>query len=162
MNGFFLIDLNSPWWTVLILISAGVAVAFQIGKIPAALASIQAELSLSLVQSGWVVAIFSLMAAVSAVLLGFTADRFGHLNIALVGMALTSIASLAGGFSQDATTLLVSRVIEGLGFLMTVTAIPPLIMHAIAPSKHRTALALWGLYIPVGSFLLMMLSKTSA
>ena len=53
---------GGTWLVAVILIGAGVAVAFQIGKVPVALQDIQRDLDLSLVESSWIIAIFSLIA----------------------------------------------------------------------------------------------------
>lgn len=143
---------------VAVLISAGAAVALQVGKVPAALPALQAELGLTLVQSGWVVAIFSALAAGIAVFLGTVSDRFGALSVAIFGMLLTAAAGIAGGFVTTGNALLATRVIEGLGFILTSTSMPPLIMRAVAEKNRKASLAFWGMYMPLGSGIMMALS----
>jgi hypothetical protein len=46
-------DRPTPWPTVLLIVGAGVVSAFQVGKAPAALAAIQADLGLDLVTASW-------------------------------------------------------------------------------------------------------------
>ena len=94
------------WLRVTILIGAGAAVAMLVGKVPAALPELQAELGLSLVQSGWVIAIFNLVAAVTAVFLGTVSDQFGRLRVAISGMVLAALSGIAGGFVDSGTALL--------------------------------------------------------
>ncbi len=151
-------ELQSSWPRVLVLIGAGAAVALQIGKVPAALPALQLELGLSLVQAGWVVAIFSAIAASVAVFLGSTADRFGPLEVAVSGMTLTAIAGIAGGFASDGVFLLATRVLEGLGFILTTTSIPSLIIAATSDQHRKASLALWGTYMPLGSGIMLALS----
>ncbi len=149
---------DTSWVKVSVLIGAGAAVALHVGKVPAALPVLQSELGLSLVQSGWVVAIFSVVAACVAVFLGTVSDRFGHLPLAMVGMVLTALAGVAGALASSGNLLLVTRVFEGFGFILTTTSIPPLIMRAASQSQRQASLALWGMYMPVGSGLMMALS----
>ncbi|MEM9106460.1 MAG: MFS transporter [Pseudomonadota bacterium] len=141
-----------------ILIGAGAAVAMLVGKVPAALPDLQAELGLSLVQSGWVIAIFNLVAAASAVFLGTVSDQFGRLRVAIFGMVLAALSGIAGGFVDSGTALLVTRVFEGFGFLLTTTSMPGLILHAVSERHTKTSLALWGTYMPVGSGFMLALS----
>ncbi len=149
---------KTSWLSVLVLIGAGAAVALQIGKIPAALPALQQELGLTLVESGWVLAIFSLMAAGFGAFLGTIADRYGQLFIAVFGMLLSAGAGIAGGFSPDGSVLLATRVFEGLGFILTSISIPPLIALAASEQDHRTSLALWGTYMPVGTGIMLIAS----
>ncbi len=149
---------KTSWLRVAVLIGAGAAVAMQIGKVPAALPALQAELGLTLTQSGWVVAIFSLIAAAFAVFLGSLSDRFGPLQIAITGMILTAVSGIAGGFVDSGTGLLLTRIFEGLGFILTSTSMPPLIVLAVTARHRKTSFALWGMYMPLGSGIMMALS----
>lgn len=146
------------WLRVTILIGAGAAVAMLVGKVPAALPDLQAELGLSLVQSGWVIAIFNLVAAATAVFLGTVSDQFGRLRVALSGMVLAALSGIAGGFVDSGTALLATRTLEGLGFLLTTTSMPGLILHAVSERHMKTSFALWGMYMPLGSGFMLALS----
>ncbi|MCL4676127.1 MAG: MFS transporter, partial [Pararhodobacter sp.] len=140
------------------MIGAGAAVALQIGKVPAALPFLQAELGLTLIQSGWVVAIFSAVAAGFAIFLGAASDRVGPLAAALAGMLLSAISGIAGGFVSGGTLLLLSRVFEGLGFIFTTTSIPSLIVMVVSAKDRKASLAIWGMYMPLGSGVMLALS----
>lgn len=142
---------STPWLRIFLLIGAGAAVALQIGKVPPALPALRADLGISLVTAGWVVSIFSLIAAFGAVFLGGIADRFGPLKTALAGMLLCASASLVGAFSENESALLVTRLFEGLGFIATSVSIPALITRVAAGKDLKTALAMWGSYVPAGS-----------
>ncbi len=142
---------STPWLRIFLLIGAGAAVALQIGKVPPALPALRADLGISLVTAGWVVSIFSLIAAFGAVFLGGIADRFGPLKTALAGMLLCASASLVGAFSENESALLVTRLFEGLGFIATSVSIPALITRVAAGKDLETALAMWGSYVPAGS-----------
>ena len=148
----------TSWPRVIILIGAGIAVSLQVGKVPVALPYLQADLNASLALSGWVVSVFGLVAALGAVLLGMTADRLGQARVAIFGLILSAMAGLAGSQVGDGTALLITRVIEGLGYLLTATSMPALIYRAVAERQRRTALALWSLFLPTGSFIMMALS----
>ena len=148
----------TSWPRVLILIGAGIAVSLQVGKVPVALPYLQADLNASLALSGWIVSVFGLVAALGAVLLGMTADRLGPARVAVFGLILSAMAGLAGSQVADGTALLVTRVVEGLGYLLTATSMPSLIYRAVSERHRRSALALWSLFLPTGSFLMMVLS----
>jgi MFS family permease len=148
----------NTWLNLAVLIGAGVAVAMQIGKVPASLPALQTDLGMSLFQSVWVVAIFSILAAGFAGFLGIFSDRSSQLVPVMSGMLLTATAGIAGGFVTGGNALLVTRVFEGLGFLLTTTAVPLLILRAVSEHNRKTALALWGMYLPLGSGLMMAIS----
>jgi cyanate permease len=54
--------------------------------------------------------------------------------------------------------LLVSRVLEGVGFVATVVAAPVLMAAAASDAERRLAFGLWGTYMPVGAALMIAAS----
>ncbi|NQV68374.1 MAG: hypothetical protein HQ493_07810, partial [Rhodobacteraceae bacterium] len=59
------------WGKVVLLIGAGITAAFQIGKVPLALGPLQEEFGFGLATAGWVVALFAIMGACTAIVLSF-------------------------------------------------------------------------------------------
>lgn len=149
---------STSWRHVIILFLAGVTVALQVGKVAGAIPLIKQELALGLVAAGWVVSIFSLIAAVGGALFGALAARIGHARLALFGMALTAAASAAGAFADGPAQLLATRIFEGLGFIVTVVSIP-LLLTAVTTKRDRDiAMGLWGAYMPLGAGAMLLAS----
>jgi MFS family permease len=135
---------------IFVAFSAGAIGAGHIGKIPAALPAIRAELGLDLVVAGWVVSIFSATGMVLGTVAGVCSDRFGHRALAMGGMALAATGSLAGGFAWDGASLLAARFAEGLGFLAVVVSAPSIISESAHPDDRRLAVGMWGSFMPAG------------
>lgn len=142
---------STSWPHVLVLFLAGVAVALQIGKVPGAIPLLKHDLDLGLVAAGWVVSIFSLIAACGGVAFGAAADRFGHGRVALFGMCLSAAAAVAGAFAPGPLIVLLTRALEGFGFILTSVSIPPLIAASTTPRDRDVAMGLWGAYMPMGT-----------
>ncbi|HEX2117111.1 MAG TPA: MFS transporter [Alphaproteobacteria bacterium] len=140
---------------VLLICGAGVVVAFQIGKAPAALPLVRADLQLSLVMSGWVISMFNVIGTLLGMIIGAMADRLGHRRVILSGLGLVALASLAGSEVGSGALLLATRFFEGLGFMMVVVAAPALIVRATDPGHLKLAFGAWGCYMPAGSALMM-------
>jgi MFS family permease len=146
---------TTRWPLVLMLAGAGVVVAFQIGKAPAALPALRAELGMSLVAASWVISIFNVVGLLSGMVLGALAERFGHRRAALGGLALVAAASAAGALAPSGAVLLASRFIEGLGFMIVVVATPALIVRATPARDLKLAFGFWGAYMPAGTAVMM-------
>jgi MFS family permease len=146
---------DTRWATVLLVCGAGVVVAFQIGKAPAALPLVRADLQLSLFAAGWVISMFNVIGTLLGMVIGALADRLGHRRVILTGLALVAAASLAGAGAQGGAVLLASRFFEGLGFMMVVVAAPALVVRLSDPRHLKLAFGLWGCYMPAGSALMM-------
>jgi MFS family permease len=146
------------WPLVLLVVGAGIAVAFQIGKVPAALPALRADLGLGLVAAGWVISMFNVVGLAIGMLAGALAARFGDRAVALVGLALVAAASATGAAATGPFLLLATRFVEGLGFIMVVVAAPSLIVRLTAPDDRRLAFGAWGAYNPAGTALMIVLS----
>jgi MFS family permease len=132
--------------------------AFHVGKAPPALPSIRAEIDTSLRQAGWLLSIINLVTAAGGMAIALTADRLGHRRLILFGTALCLATSLLGGMAGSADVLLGLRVLEGLGFICVVVAIPPLLVRISSPRDVRIALAAWSTYMPTGAGVMMLLA----
>ncbi len=132
--------------------------AFHVGKVPPALPSIRSDLGASLRQAGWLLSIINLITAMGGMAIALTADRLGHRRLILFGTALCLVTSLLGGIVDSADVLLGLRVLEGLGFISVVVAIPPLLVRIAAPRDQRLALAAWSTYMPAGAGVMMLIA----
>ncbi|WP_282604218.1 CynX/NimT family MFS transporter [Pelagibius sp. Alg239-R121] len=149
---------KTHWPDVLIFLAGGIAVAMLIGKAPAALPVIRAGMGLSLFEAGLVVSIFTLIAGFGGVLAGSIADRFGPRRIAIFGMGLAALSSLAGSAATTALPLLVTRTGEGLGFFLTVVSIPPLLLRASQTRDRQKVMGIWSSYMPAGMGSMLLVS----
>jgi MFS family permease len=134
----------------------GVAAAFLVGKAPAALPVLRAELNLSLFQAGLVVSMFSLVAAMAGILFGALSDKWGQLRLAIAGLVLAAAAGTAGAWADTGVTLIASRVAEGVGFFMISVSLPGLVLRLADDRTRQTAMGLWGAYLPLGAGLILL------
>lgn len=149
---------RTPWPLIGLLVVAGAVAAFHVGKAPPSVPSLRAELGASLRQAGWLISTVSLITATGGMAIALTAERFGHRRLVLLGTALAFLASLAGAFAPSVDLLLIGRVVEGLGFIMVVVAIPTLVVKLAAPADQRIALTFWSAYMPAGAGTMMLIS----
>jgi EmrB/QacA subfamily drug resistance transporter len=80
-----------------------------------ALPRIQADLHFSATSLSWVINAYTLVFGGLLLLGGRAGDLFGRRRVFIGGLTLFTLASLAGGFADSATWLLVARVVQGLG-----------------------------------------------
>jgi MFS family permease len=139
-------------------VGAGVAAAFQVGKAPIALPMIRGEMALDLSQAAWILSIFALMGAAAGSGMGTLVTRLGSRRLLPVGLLVMALGSLAGGLVPGFTPLLVSRVVEGIGYMLVVIAAPALITLLATPAQRQMAFGLWGAFMPFG----MAVSMTAA
>ena len=146
------------WRPVALLVATGVVAAFQIGKIPLSLNYLQSDFGFDLVMAGWVASLFAVMGAVCAVLLSFTLSVLGLKPMLLSGLMISMCASLLGGMTPDVSWLLVTRAFEGLGFILCVLCLPPLIGQLAPKGQASAAMAYWAMYLPLGTCVMLLIS----
>lgn len=149
---------QTNWPRVALLLASGIAAAGHIGKVPGALPVLTSDLHLDLGTAALMTAIYSLVSATCGLFFGLGARRFGAVSLVVGGLVLASLASLGGSQAVSVGPLLISRVIEGLGFVMVSVGAPALIMAATRPEDRRLALGLWGTYVPAGTSLMMLVA----
>ncbi len=140
-----------------LVIAAGVVAAMHVGKLPPALPALQQVLGVSLVQAGFLLALVQLAGMTLGLPAGLLIQHYGPRRSMLAGLLVLSLASALGGAAQGAPGLLVSRVLEGLGFLCVVLPAPGLLRGMVAPERLSRALGSWGAYMPLGAALAMLL-----
>lgn len=135
----------------LVVILAGVSAALHVGKLSPALPALRDALGVSLLQAGFLLSLVQFAGMTLGLAVGLAADGLGLKRSMLAGLMVLFVASLLGGWSQDVSTLLVLRAIEGLGFLLVSMPAPSLIRHLVASERMSTMLGLWGAYMPLGT-----------
>ena len=143
-----------PSW---VIVFAGVCAALHVGKMPPALPVLQATLDISLVQAGFLLSAVQIASMVLGLAVGLSADSLGLRRSMLMGLSLLSFASMAGGFVTEATSLLLFRALEGLGFLLVVMPAPGLIRRTVDVTQLSGRMGWWGTYMPTGSALAMLI-----
>jgi MFS family permease len=149
---------RTPWAAVLILIGAGVAASFQVGKAPPVLTEMRREFGMSLVLAGWILGTFNVIGLALGAFTGAVADALGRRRLLVLGLITQAAASLAGGLSPWVWLLLLTRVLEGLGFLVVAVCGPALIVRMARARDLRLALSGWSCYVPAGMSAIMVIA----
>ena len=147
---------KSPWGLVLILVGAGVVSAFQVGKVPPLLPDIKTEFMISLFYAGWILSIFNITGLMLGTFTGAIADTIGHRRLLIFGIAMQAMGSFAGSFASDFNLLLITRFLEGAGFLAVTVSTPTLIFQIVREKDAKIALSLWSCYLPAGAAFVMI------
>ncbi len=136
---------------------AGISAALHVGKLPPALPVLQHELGITLVQSGFLLSLVQLASMVLGIGAGLAADSIGLRRCVIIGLWVLFGAGLAGGFAEDALTLLLLRAAEGVGVLLTTVPAPSLIRRVVEPGKLTKMLGFWGAFMPFGMAIALLL-----
>jgi len=112
------------------------------------LATIAGELG-ALGQMGWVVVGYTLASTVLLPVLGKVGDLVGPRLVFLVSLVVFLVASLACGFAQDMTQLIVARVAQGMSSAGLQLMSQTIVAHVTTPRERPKILSIIGAAFPV-------------
>jgi EmrB/QacA subfamily drug resistance transporter len=104
-----------------------------------ALPSIRVEFAASIADSQWIYGAYAISLAGFLMLMGRAGDVFGQKRIFIVGLLLFTVASFSGGLAPSLLSLIISRLVQGIGAAMTtVTAFAIFIgMFPEGPERNK-------------------------
>ena len=138
------------WLTLAILSGTLLTVFFSETMLLPALPEIIGEFSISYGTAAWIFSAYLIVAAVMTPIAGRLSDLFGKKKV-LLSLLVIYIAGLtAGGFADNITFLLISRVVQGVG-LAAVPAAFSLLRDTFPPSKLSIAVGVFGSAYSAGS-----------
>ena len=118
-------------------------VVLDVSIVNVALPSIGRELHYSATGLQWVVNAYVLTFAGFLLLGGRAADLFGRRRVFVAGLALFTVASLAGGAAQTAGWLTAARAVQGIGGALLSPATLTIIVTTFPPDRRARALGIW-------------------
>jgi len=139
----------------LLLIGSGVVASAQIGKAIISIPLIRDDLALGLDLAGLIVAIFATLGATLGIGAGVAVGRVGVRRSLIGGMSTVAIANVIGASAPDEFVLLAARVIEGVGFIGVVLAIPSMLAQLVRRDARDVVMAVWSAYMPAGIMLML-------
>jgi MFS transporter, DHA2 family, multidrug resistance protein len=115
--------------------------------------SIAGHLGVSPGQGTWVITSYAVANAISVLLCGFLAQRYGQVRVFTTAVVLFGLASLACGFSTSFPMLVSARVAQGSvsGLMVPLTQV--LIAACWPPQRRAVGLAIWAMTITVAPIL---------
>jgi MFS transporter, Spinster family, sphingosine-1-phosphate transporter len=118
--------------------------------VAAVLEPMQTELDLSNLEAGLLQSAFLIGYFLTSPLFGARADKGPRKGLIAIGVVIWSLATAATGLSGSVWTLLLARVVVGVGEASYATLAPTIIDDLTPPESKGTALSIFYLAIPVG------------
>jgi EmrB/QacA subfamily drug resistance transporter len=100
------------------------------------------KLHADLVEMIWVIMAYILVSTVFLLTFGRIADMFGRVRMYNLGFVVFTIGSALCGFSGNATSLILSRMVQGAGAAMMVVNSVAIITEAFPPNERGKALGI--------------------
>ena len=132
-------------WIGLLFISMSISLVIIDGTIVNTIfPEIIKELSLTSTEVQWVQESYVLVFASTLLIWGSLADRIGRRRLLLIGIVIFVLASVWAGSADSASSLILSRVVQGFGGAMVLPTTLSLVNANFQGRERGIAFAVWG------------------
>ncbi|MDD7964945.1 MFS transporter [Actinomycetospora lemnae] len=132
------------WRALAVCMLAGVMIFVDVSIVNVALPAFQDGLGASPADLSWIVAGYTLTFGLALVPAGRLGDGRGRKRVLVAGLVLFALASLAAGLAQDATWLVVARLVQGLAGGLVNPQLLGLIQQMFRGTERGTAFGVFG------------------
>jgi len=134
---------NRKWWTLGAMCFALFMIMLDNTVVNVALPSIQRDLGATLSALEWTVNGYTLSFAVLLATGGRLGDIFGRRRMFLLGVVVFALSSATAGLAVDTTSLVVSRVVQGVGAALMMPATLSIVTDAFPAHERGKAMGTW-------------------
>jgi MFS family permease len=150
---------RDAWFTLGILSSTLLVVFFSETMLLPAIPEIMQDFSISYGTAAWIFSSYLIVAAVMTPIAGKMSDLYGKKKVLLVLLTMYAAGIAAGGFADNISFLLASRIIQGVG-LAAVPAAFSLLRDTFPPAKLAIAIGVFGSMYSAGSVVGLLAGAT--
>ena len=136
-----------------ILLLCGITVAAHQFKVPMIMGDIAGDLLMTDGAAGWLMNMFVLTGIVLALPAGALTQKLGPKNTVFLAALIMAFGSALGALSPGTELILVSRAIEGTGFIIIAVAGPMAVITHSEPSQIGRGIGIWATWVPIGQVL---------
>ena len=135
---------HSPWLVLVILCLGFFMILLDTTIVNIAIPAMSDKLHASLSDILWVLNAYILVYAVLLITAGRLGDLYGPKQLFLVGMVIFTAASVACGFAQNPTQLIIFRILQGVGGALLTPQTLSVLTVIFPPDKRGAAFGIWG------------------
>ena len=117
-------SVKQSFYISIFLVLTGVCAALHIWKLPPALPSLQSELAIDLVESGFLLSTVQIGGMTLGLAVGLFAERIGLRRCILIGLSVLTLSSAGATLFDTKLMILLFRALEGCGCLMVILPVP--------------------------------------
>jgi EmrB/QacA subfamily drug resistance transporter len=135
---------HSPWLVLSVLCLGFFMILLDTTIVNIGIPAISDRLHASLADILWILNAYILVYAVLLVTAGRLGDLYGPKLLFQIGLVVFTLASVACGFAQNPTQLIIFRVIQGMGGALLTPQTLSVLTVIFPPDKRGAAFGIWG------------------
>ncbi|HZK55694.1 MAG TPA: DHA2 family efflux MFS transporter permease subunit [Desulfosporosinus sp.] len=138
-------DERYMWLSLLVVVVGTFMSILDSSIVNVALPKMMSVFSASTQQISWVLTGYMLTMGIVIPLTGYLGDTFGYKKIYIFALTVFTFGSALCGFSWSTNSLVVARVIQGIGGGMIIPVGMAMIFQIVPVAKRGMALGIWGI-----------------
>ncbi|MDR1183485.1 MAG: MFS transporter [Coriobacteriales bacterium] len=142
---------------VVLSILAGVLIVVNVYKVSADMPLLMADapsgFGIGEGAAGILMAVIDYIGVLLALPAGIIVMRINAQRTVIIALACGIIGALVGALTMSYWVMLVSRLIEGIAYVLVSVAAPALILAWVKPEKRGLPMAIWSCYMGIGMFI---------
>ncbi|KLU61011.1 multidrug export protein EmrB [Peptococcaceae bacterium CEB3] len=133
-------------WTILLVVLFGTfMVSLDMSIVNLAISKMMQAFNSNLDQIQWVLSAYTLALGITVPVTGYLNDRFGTKKIFGISLAMFTLGSFLCGISWNTASIIVFRIIQGLGGGLIIPLAMTLLMDTFDKGERGTALGVFGI-----------------
>ena len=149
---------NKSWVVFSVLYFSGIVMVLCQFSVPPVMSQLVSELNIDLTTAGWLMSIFAVAGIVLALPAAAILQRLRAKTTGLAALGCAVLGTLLGILAGGSTTMLLARLIQGIG-LGLISVIAPAVIHMWFPmQKLGRPMGIWATWVPAGSMAAFLLA----
>lgn len=144
---------NRKWWILSVTSLGSLLSALNFSTLIIALPDLITGLHSTLLQAMWIMLSYMVAQTVVVLMAGSLADRFGRKRLYMLGMILFTAVSFASGFANNASLLIILRILQGIGGAMVMANSTAIVADAFPKEELGRALGVNIMVVAVGQII---------
>ena len=141
---------TNKWIVALSVMTGTIMAALNTSSVNVALPYMQGSLGASTTEITWVVASYMLANVIIMPIIAMISSRFGRKNFYQFAAFLFLISSIACGFAENLTTLIIFRTLQGIGGGALIPMAQAIMRETFPPKEQAAAMGIYGLGVILG------------
>ena len=150
------------WLVLAVLLLFSIAAPLNQFKVPPILPIIMQSFNLSVGQAGLLMSLYAVTGVILALPAGLIFQRAGFRLTSLLAGGSIVVGAVWGALSPNITSVLASRVVEGVGTSLIAVLAPATVAMWFAASRRGVAMGVWANWVPLGSVAMLFVGPQLA
>jgi predicted MFS family arabinose efflux permease len=138
------------WPSIVLIYAFSVIAGAAIGKMIPIMPDVVRATGTTLESAAWLISIISAASVLVAPFGGVLSDRFGDRKLIGAGLVIMVLANLGNFVAQDFTQFVVTRTVEGCGFICVALGATTMMVRTTSGPRQGIAMALMSTGVPLG------------